>query len=120
MFLTDATHRQWGRAMRDEAGMIPQLPKPERLLRGPVSKLAISRSSRLRFHDAADPVGFTFRTEGEIGFSRSGLYASHCARSSARCDILVIESNRDLEGFSWVLPVVGETTRNEPGGSPLE
>src|SRR5258707_6882302 len=34
VFLTDPTHRQWGRALRDEGGVVPELPRRERFSSG--------------------------------------------------------------------------------------
>jgi phosphoribosyl 1,2-cyclic phosphodiesterase len=50
-------------------------------------------------HDAADPVGFTFRAEGtKIGIATDLGYMPASVRDHLRrCDVLVIESNHDLE-----------------------
>jgi phosphoribosyl 1,2-cyclic phosphodiesterase len=100
VFLTEPTHREWGRAMRDEEGKIPQLPKPEHFSSGrsfQVGDIAVTPFTIP--HDAADPVGFTFRTEGvKIGFATDLGYVPVSVRDHLRgCDVLVLESNHDLE-----------------------
>lgn len=50
-------------------------------------------------HDAADPVGFVFEAEGiRIGLATDlGYIPAHAAMRLRRCDILMIESNHDLD-----------------------
>ncbi len=50
-------------------------------------------------HDAADPVGFTFRTEGvKLGVVTDLGYVPPSVADQMRgCDILVVESNHDLD-----------------------
>ncbi len=50
-------------------------------------------------HDAADPVGFTFRAEGvKIGFATDLGYMPTNVRNHLRgCTVLVMESNHDVE-----------------------
>jgi len=50
-------------------------------------------------HDAADPVGFVFEAEGiRIGLATDlGYIPAHAALRLRRCDILMIESNHDLD-----------------------
>ncbi|MBI1741308.1 MAG: MBL fold metallo-hydrolase [Candidatus Koribacter versatilis] len=100
VFLTEPTHREWGRAMRDEEGKIPQLPKLEHFASGrsfQVGDIAVTPFTIP--HDAADPVGFTFRTEGvKIGFATDLGYMPVSVRDHLReCAVLVLESNHDLE-----------------------
>lgn len=100
VFLTEPTHREWGRAVRDEEGKVPELPKVERFASG--SGFHVGDIEIRPFtipHDAADPVGFTFRAEGvKIGFATDLGYMPVSVRHHLRgCDILVIESNHDLE-----------------------
>jgi len=100
VFLTESTHREWGRAMRDEQGKIPELPKLERFASGSGFQVGDIEVKPFTIpHDAADPVGFTFRTEGvKIGFATDLGYMPVSVRDHLRgCDILVIESNHDLE-----------------------
>lgn len=100
VFLTVPTHREWGRAMRDEEGKIPELPKLEHFASGrsfQVGDIAVTPFTIP--HDAADPVGFTFKTEGvKIGFATDLGYMPVSVRDHLRgCDVLVLESNHDLE-----------------------
>ena len=66
-------------AVADDAGEFPVAPEVRAFLTlAAAFASAISRSSPFTIpHDAADPVGFTFRAEGiKIGFRhRSWLYA---------------------------------------------
>jgi phosphoribosyl 1,2-cyclic phosphodiesterase len=50
-------------------------------------------------HDAADPVGFTFRAEGvKVGFATDLGYMPASVRDHLRgCSVLVMESNHDVE-----------------------
>ncbi len=79
VFLTESTHREWGRAMRDEEGKIPQLLKREHFASGRGFQIGDIEVKPFTIpHDAIDPVGFTFRAEGvKIGFAtklRTGPY----------------------------------------------
>ena len=100
VFMTGATHQAWSRAMRDADGERPQLGKLEVFSSG--HTFVVGDISVLPFtipHDAADPVGFAFRTEGvKIGVATDLGYlpASVCDHLRG-CDLLVIESNHDLE-----------------------
>jgi phosphoribosyl 1,2-cyclic phosphodiesterase len=50
-------------------------------------------------HDAADPVGFVFEAEGvRIGLATDlGYMPAHAAMRLRRCDVLMLESNHDLD-----------------------
>jgi phosphoribosyl 1,2-cyclic phosphodiesterase len=100
VFMTGATHHAWVRAMRHADGERPHLAKLE--LFSPGSRFQIGDIAVTPFtipHDAADPVGFTFRAEGvKIGFATDLGYLSPNVCDHLRgCDVLVIESNHDLE-----------------------
>ncbi|MFY9558841.1 MAG: MBL fold metallo-hydrolase [Terriglobales bacterium] len=100
VFLTEPTHREWGRAVRDEEGKTPALPRLEHFASG--RSFQIGDIAVMPFtipHDAADPVGFTFRAEGvKIGFATDLGYMPVSVRDHLRgCDVLVLESNHDLE-----------------------
>jgi phosphoribosyl 1,2-cyclic phosphodiesterase len=100
VFLTEPTHREWGRAVRDDEGKIPELPKLERFASGSGFHVGDIEIKPFTIpHDAADPVGFTFRAEGvKIGFATDLGYMPVSVRDHLRgCDILVIESNHDIE-----------------------
>jgi len=100
VFLTESTQREWGRAVRDEEGKVPELPKLERFASGSGFQVGDIEIKPFTIpHDAVDPVGFTFRAEGvKIGFATDLGYMPVSVRDHLRgCDILVIESNHDLE-----------------------
>ena len=65
VFMTGATHQAWAKSLRDDAGEIPQLARLEIFSAGhsfQVGDIAITPFTIP--HDAADPVGLTFRAEG--------------------------------------------------------
>jgi len=100
VFMTGATHQAWARAMRDEHGEKPQLEKFERFESGhsfQVGDIVVKPFTIP--HDAADPVGFTFRAEGiKVGIATDLGYLPVSVRDHLRgCDVLVMESNHDLE-----------------------
>jgi len=100
IFMTGATHHAWMRAMRDDDGASPQLAKLElfrsghRFLVGDIEVTPFTIP-----HDAADPVGFTFRAEGvKVGVATDLGYMPLSVMDHLRgCSALVIESNHDLE-----------------------
>jgi phosphoribosyl 1,2-cyclic phosphodiesterase len=100
VFMTGATHQAWARAMRNEKGERPHLEKFERFESGHgflVGDIAVKPFTIP--HDAADPVGFTFRAEGiKVGVATDLGYVPASVRDHLRgCDVLVMESNHDLE-----------------------
>ena len=100
VFLTEPTHHTWNRNIRDEEGKTPELRKVEHFASG--RKFQVGDIAVTPFtipHDAADPVGFTFRTEGvKIGFATDLGYMPVSVRDHLRgCDVLVMESNHDVE-----------------------
>src|SRR6195256_3416203 len=100
VFMTGATHSSWSRAIRIEKGERPQLEKLERFESG--HKFQIGDIEVKPFtipHDAADPVGFTFRVEGsKVSVATDLGYLPVSVRDHLRgCDVLVMESNHDLE-----------------------
>jgi len=100
VFLTEPTHREWSRAMRDEDGRLPDIPKLEHFASGHHFQIGnIDITPFTIPHDAIDPVGFTFRAEGvKIGFATDLGYMPVSVRDHLRgCDVLVLESNHDLE-----------------------
>jgi phosphoribosyl 1,2-cyclic phosphodiesterase len=100
IFMTGATHQAWMRVMRDEDGTKPEISKLElfrsghRFLVGDIEVTPFTIP-----HDAADPVGFTFRAEGvKIGIATDLGYMPISVMDHLRgCTTLVIESNHDLE-----------------------
>jgi phosphoribosyl 1,2-cyclic phosphodiesterase len=100
VFLTQPTHREWSKSMRDDHGQLPELPKLEHFASGHHFQIGnIDVTPFTIPHDAIDPVGFTFRTEGvKIGFATDLGYMPVSVRDHLRgCDVLVLESNHDLE-----------------------
>jgi phosphoribosyl 1,2-cyclic phosphodiesterase len=100
VFLTAPTHHAWSRSVRDENGAIPALPKKEHFSAG--RGFCVGDIEVMPFtipHDAADPVGFTFRAEGvKIGFATDLGYMPVSVRNHLRgCSVLVMESNHDVE-----------------------
>lgn len=100
VFMTGATHQAWARALRDENGELPKLTKLEIFSAGRSFQIAdITVTPFTIPHDAADPVGFSFRSEGikvAIATDLGYMPASVCDHLS-KCDVLVVESNHDLE-----------------------
>jgi phosphoribosyl 1,2-cyclic phosphodiesterase len=100
VFMTGATQQAWARAIRDQSGARPQLEKFERFESGhsfQVGDIAV-RPFTIP-HDAIDPVGFTFRAEGiKVGIATDLGYLPVSVRDHLRgCDVLVMESNHDVE-----------------------
>ena len=100
VFLTAPTHHAWSRAVRDEKGVIPELPKAEHFSAGRGFRVGDIEVMPFGIpHDAVDPVGFTFRAEGvKIGFATDlGYIPRNVPEHLRHCSVLVIESNHDLE-----------------------
>jgi phosphoribosyl 1,2-cyclic phosphodiesterase len=100
VFMTGAAHQIWQRAMRDEAGEAPALDRLELFCAG--RSFQIGDISLMPFtipHDAADPVGFTFRAEGvKVALAMDlGYVPPNISDHLRGCDVLVMESNHDLE-----------------------
>jgi len=100
VFMTGATHQAWARSLRDDAGELPKIAKLEVFSSGRSFQIAdITVTPFTIPHDAADPVGFTFRAEGAkiaIATDLGYMPASVCDHLR-KCDVLMIESNHDLE-----------------------
>jgi phosphoribosyl 1,2-cyclic phosphodiesterase len=100
VFITAPTHHAWSRAVRDAEGAIPELPKSEHFSAGRGFRIGDIEVMPFTIpHDAADPVGFTFKAEGiKVGFATDLGYMPTNVRNHLRgCSVLVIESNHDLE-----------------------
>src|SRR5256714_13088014 len=98
--MTGATHQAWSRALRDENGERPRLEKFERFESGHTFQVGDIAVKPFPIpHDAADPLGFTFRAEGiKVGIATDLGYLPVSVRDHLRgCDVLIMESNRDLE-----------------------
>jgi len=100
VFMTGATHQAWARSLRDDAGELPKIAKLEVFSSGRSFQIAdITVTPFTIPHDAADPVGFTFRAEGAkiaIATDLGYMPASVCDHLR-KCDVLMIESNHDVE-----------------------
>ncbi|MGA8765097.1 MAG: MBL fold metallo-hydrolase [Candidatus Sulfotelmatobacter sp.] len=100
VFMTGATHAVWARAMRDENGERPRLEKLERFEAGQRFQIGDIEVRPFTIpHDAADPVGFTFRVEGaKVSIATDLGYLPANVRDHLRnSDVLVMESNHDVE-----------------------
>ena len=100
IFMTGSTHQAWARALRDADGEMPHLKKLEVFSSGKSFQIGdIAVTPFTIPHDAADPVGFTFRSEGvKVGFATDlGYVPASVCDQLRRCDVLVLESNHDLE-----------------------
>jgi phosphoribosyl 1,2-cyclic phosphodiesterase len=116
VFMTGATHQCWARSMRDENGVRPQLERFEAFSSG--RRFQVGEIEVTPFtipHDAADPVGFTFRAEGVK------VCPGQRARSIARlrCAGHGIESRRG-DAPCRSISLVGQATRDEPGWAPVQ
>lgn len=100
IFMTGATHQAWARSVRDATGEPPQTTCIEFFSAG--HRFRIGDIDVMPFtipHDAADPVGFAFRVEGvkvAIATDLGYIPPSVCDQLQG-CDVLVLESNHDLE-----------------------
>jgi phosphoribosyl 1,2-cyclic phosphodiesterase len=98
VYLTEATYHCWQRAARENGSPAPH--QAEFFAAGRAFHLGdISVLPFTVPHDAADPVGFTFRSEGlklaivtDLGYVPASV-ADHLRG----CDALMVESNHDLE-----------------------
>lgn len=100
IFMTGATHAAWSRAMRMQNGERPQIEKLEGFESGHRFQVGDIEVKPFTIpHDAVDPVGFTFRVEGaKVSMVTDLGYLSANVRDHLRkSDVLVIESNHDLE-----------------------
>jgi phosphoribosyl 1,2-cyclic phosphodiesterase len=100
VFMTAATHQAWARAVRDAVGERPQLAKLEEFSSGRsfhIGDIAVTPFTVP--HDAVDPVGLTFRIEGvKVAFVTDlGYLPPNVCDRLRGCDVLLIESNHDLE-----------------------
>lgn len=100
VFMTGHTHQAWSRSLRDASGEKPEIPQLEVFSAG--RSFQVADITIIPFtipHDAADPVGFTFRAEGaKIAIATDLGYMPASVRDHLRgCDVLIVESNHDLE-----------------------
>jgi len=100
VFMTVATHAAWARALRNEKGERPQLEKLEKFESGHRFQVGDIEVKPFTIpHDAADPVGFTFRVEGaKVSVATDLGYLPVNVRDHLRgSDVLIMESNHDVE-----------------------
>jgi phosphoribosyl 1,2-cyclic phosphodiesterase len=102
VFMTAATYAAWTRAMRVVVinGERPHIEKLERFESGHRFQIGDIEIRPFTIpHDAADPVGFTFRAEGiKVSFATDLGYLPVNVRDHLRgSDILIMESNHDVE-----------------------
>jgi phosphoribosyl 1,2-cyclic phosphodiesterase len=100
VFLTEPTASAYRRWFRASQGEKPRLDRVETFTAGhPFQVGDIAVTPFTIPHDAADPVGFVFRTEGlKVGLVTDLGYMPPNVRHQLRgCDGVVVESNHDLE-----------------------
>jgi phosphoribosyl 1,2-cyclic phosphodiesterase len=100
VYMTGATHDAYRKVTRDSAGNRVKLERLEMFQAG--RSFAIGTVTVTPFtipHDAVDPVGFTLVSEGiKIGVCTDLGYMPASVRHHIRgCQVLMIESNHDLE-----------------------
>jgi len=98
--MTGATHAAWTRAVRVINGARPQIERLEKFESGHRFQIGDIEVKPFTIpHDAADPVGFSFRAEGiKVSFATDLGYLPANVRDHLRgSDILVMESNHDVE-----------------------
>lgn len=99
VYMTGATNAAWARQVRDENGG-GSLPRLEIFAAG--HSFAVGDITVTPFtlpHDAADPVGFAFTLEGvKLAIVTDlGYLAANVREHVRHCDVLMVESNHDLE-----------------------
>jgi phosphoribosyl 1,2-cyclic phosphodiesterase len=100
LYMTGATHQHWARSVRNEQDEAPAISRLETFFSGRSFQIGdIAVTPFTIPHDAADPVGFTFCAEGvKIGLATDlGYLPPNVCDHLRGCDVLVIESNHDLE-----------------------
>ena len=100
VYMTGPTHDAYERAELEPEQEGPKIERCEHFRSG--HGFQIGDITVMPFtipHDAADPVAFTFRAEGiKIGVVTDlGYMAANVAQHIRGCDLLMIESNHDLE-----------------------
>jgi len=100
VYITAATYQEYQRCTRDAAGHRVNLDRREAFTSGTGFQVGdITVTPFTIPHDAVDPVGFTFRSDGiKIGICTDLGYMPASVRNHLRgCHVLMIESNHDLE-----------------------
>jgi phosphoribosyl 1,2-cyclic phosphodiesterase len=101
-YLTAGTYEGWRRYARDKAANGNGAELKKREVFAPGRSLTIGDITVLPFtipHDCLDPVGFTFRVEGVKAalVTDLGCIPANVVDHLKGCDLLMIESNHDLE-----------------------
>jgi phosphoribosyl 1,2-cyclic phosphodiesterase len=100
VYISAPTHAAWRRYFKDAAGNKVNAERVEFF--EPGRGFTVGDVEVMPFtipHDAADPVGFTFKTEGiKVGIATDLGYMPASVKDHIKgCDALMIESNHDLE-----------------------
>jgi len=100
VYISASTYQEYQRTARDANGQRVNVDRREAFTPG--SAFQIGDINVMPFtipHDAIDPVGFTFRSEGiKIGICTDLGYMPASVRHHLRgCHVLMLESNHDLE-----------------------
>ena len=124
VFMTGATHQAWAGSLRDDAGELPQLARLEIFSAG--HSFAIGDIAITPFtipHDAADPVGLTFRADGvKVGIATDLGYMppNVCDQlRRLRCAGHRIES-RSGDAAGRTLSLVGQAAGRKSDGTPVQ
>ena len=100
VYMTEATHRAWTKQYKNSNGERVHAEKVEHFQSGHRFHIGDIEVTPFTIpHDAADPVGFTFKTEGiKLGFVTDLGYMPPNVKAHLReCDGMLIESNHDVE-----------------------
>ena len=100
VYMTGPTHEAYRRVARDSAGNRVVLERIEFFSAGRSFQIGDIVITPFTIpHDAIDPVGFTFRSEGiKVGVCTDLGYLPASVRDQVRgCQVLMIESNHDIE-----------------------
>jgi len=100
VYITGATYHAYQKFARDSAGNRIALARLETFCAGSAFQIGDIVVTPFTIpHDAVDPVGFTFRTDGiKVGVCTDLGYMPASVRHHLRgCHVLMIESNHDLE-----------------------
>lgn len=100
VFMTGATHQVWAKSVRDQGGDRCNFLRLEVFSPGKGFQIGdIAVAPFTIPHDAVDPVGFAFRAEGvKVGIATDLGYLPMSVRDHLQgCDVLIVESNHDLE-----------------------
>ena len=100
VYITGATYHAYQRFARDSAGNRIALTRLETFSSGSAFQIGDIMVTPFTIpHDAVDPVGYTFRSDGiKVGICTDLGYMPASVRHHLRgCHVLMIESNHDLE-----------------------